>query len=63
MCADFSLNFTEKLYNNYRPQGEGIVFTGVCLSTIGLPTTDSLLGLLTARSVRILLECFLALFE
>ena len=24
---------------NYRPQGEGNVFTGVCLSTIGLITT------------------------
>ena len=33
----------------------GNVFTGVCLSAIGLMDT----GLLTARSVRILLECFL----
>ena len=42
----------------YRSQGEGNVFTGVCLSTIGLMATRSLLGL-SARSVRILLECFL----
>ena len=38
---------------------EGNVFTGVCLSTIGLVATRSLLILVTARSVRILLECFL----
>ena len=38
---------------------KGNVFTVVCLSTIGLMDTDSLLGLVTARSVRILLECFL----
>ena len=38
---------------------EGNVFTGVCLSTIGLMDTGSLLGLVMARSVRILLECFL----
>ena len=38
---------------------EGNVFTGVCLSTIGLMDTGSVLGLVTARSVRILLECFL----
>ena len=37
---------------------EGNVFTGVCLSTIGLTAS----GLLTARSVRILLECFLVSF-
>ena len=43
----------------YRPQGEGNVFTGVCLSTIGLMATRSLLILVTARSVCILLECFL----
>ena len=35
------------------------VFTGVCLSTIGLVDTGSLLGHVTARLVRILLECFL----
>ena len=35
------------------------VFTGVCLSTIGLTDIGSLLGLVTARLVRILLECFL----
>ena len=38
---------------------EGNVFTGICLSTIGLMDTGSLLGLVKARSVRILLECFL----
>ena len=38
---------------------EGSVFIGVCLSTIGLMATSSLLGLHTAWSVRILLECFL----
>ena len=31
----------------------------VCLSTIGFMDTGSLLGLVTARSVSILLECFL----
>ena len=43
----------------YQPQGGGNVFTGVCLSTVGLMATRTLLGLVTARSVRILLECFL----
>ena len=43
----------------YRPQGKGNVFTGVCLSTISLMVTNSLLGLGTLRSVCILLECFL----
>ena len=38
---------------------EGNVFTDVCLSTTGLMNTGSLLGLVTTRSVRILLECFL----
>ena len=38
------------------------VFTGVCLSTIGLMATHSLLCLVTAWSVCILLECFLVLF-
>ena len=38
---------------------EGNVFTGVCLSTIGLMPTGSMLGLVMARSVRIALECFL----
>ena len=42
-------------------QGEGNVFTGVSLSTIGLVATRSLLGLVTAQSIRILLECFLVL--
>ena len=32
-------------YNFYRPQGEGNVFTGVCLSIISLMATRSLLGL------------------
>ena len=35
--------------------------TGVCLSTIGLMDTGSLLSLDTAWSVCILLECFLVL--
>ena len=38
---------------------EGNVFTGACLSTIGLMDTGSLFGLVTVWSVRILLECFL----
>ena len=38
---------------------EGNVFTGACLSTIGLMDTGSLLGLVMVRLVRILLECFL----
>ena len=38
---------------------EGNVFTGVCLSTISLMPTGSLLGLVMVRSVRIVLECFL----
>ena len=38
---------------------EGNVSTGVCLSIIGLMDTGSLLSLVTAWSVRILLECFL----
>ena len=42
-----------------RPKGEGNVFTGVCLSTIGLMASRSLLGLVTVRSARILLKCFL----
>ena len=42
----------------YRPQGKGNVVTVVCLSTIGLTATLSLLGF-KVRSVRILLECFL----
>ena len=45
--------------DHYRPQGEGNVFTGVYLSTIGLMATRSLLGLVTTREVHILLECFL----
>ena len=46
----------------YRPQGEGNVFAGVSLSTINLVATRSLLGL-TARSVRILLECFFVCYR
>ena len=38
---------------------EGKVFTGVCLPTIDLMDTGSLLRLVTARLVCILLECFL----
>ena len=38
---------------------EGNVFTVVCLSTIGPMATGSWFGLVAARSVRILLECFL----
>ena len=48
-----------RLWHHYRPKGEGNVFTGVCLSTIALMATRSRLGLVMARSVRILLECFL----
>ena len=44
---------------HYRPQREGNVFTGVCLFTIRLVATGSLLVLVVARSVRILLECCL----
>ena len=46
----------------YRPQGK-VMFSqaSVILSTIGLMATRSLLILVTARSVRILLECFLVL--
>ena len=50
-----------KFSHFYRPQGEGNVFTGVRLSTIGLMATRSLLGLITALSLRILLECFLVI--
>ena len=46
----------------YRPQGEGYVFTGVCLSTIGLMAIRPMLGLVTVWLVRILLEGFLVLF-
>ena len=42
-------------------KGKVMFFTGICLSTICLMATRSLLGLVTARSVRILLECFLLL--
>ena len=45
----------------YRPQGKGNVFTVVCLSTISLTDTGSLLGLVMARLVRILQECFLVI--
>ena len=38
---------------------EGNVFTLVCLSTIGLLAIRSLVILVMARSVRVLLECFL----
>ena len=63
----------KRITKQYLPTArEGNVFTGVCLSATGciagvnfvtyvcyLTATGSLLGLLTARSVRILLECFL----
>ena len=42
-----------------RLQWKGTVFTCVGLFTIGLMATGSLLILVTVRSVRILLECFL----
>ena len=42
---------------------EGNVFTDVCLSTIGLVATHSLFDLVTARSVRILLECCLVVYR
>ena len=49
-----------KLKGKYVPTARDVsVFTCVCLSTIGLMAPRSLLGLVTARSVRILLECFL----
>ena len=46
----------------YRLQGK-VMFSQACdiLSTIGLMTTGSLLGLAKAQSARILLECFLVL--
>ena len=46
----------------YRPQGK-VMFSqaSVILSTIGLMDTRSLLILVTARSVCILLECFLVM--
>ena len=49
----------EQIFTLLPTAREGNVFTGVCLSTIGLMDTGSLLGLVTARSVCILLECFL----
>ena len=45
------------IINLLKTAREGNVFTGVCLSTIGLMDTDSLPGLVTTRSYR--LECFL----
>ena len=41
-------------FNISRPQGEGNIFTVVCLATMGLMATRSPLGLVTARSVRML---------
>ena len=55
----FSPDETRMSFDYYRPQGEGNVFSGVCLSTIGLMATLSLLGLVTVWSVCILLEIFL----
>ena len=42
---------------------EGNVFTGVCLSKVGLMDIGSLLGLVMARSVHIIPECFLVSFS
>ena len=47
-------------FANYRPQGESNVFICVCLSTIGLMATRSLLILVMAWSARIIMECFLS---
>ena len=59
-ALNFSNDIPNKLgFDFYRPQGEGNVFTSVCLFTIGLMATGSLLILVTAWSVGILLECFL----
>ena len=46
----------------YRPQGK-VMFSqmSVCLSTIGLMDTGSLLGLVMVGLVNIILECFLVL--
>ena len=41
-------------FNISQLQGEGYVFTGVCVATIGLMATRSPLSLVTARSVRML---------
>ena len=53
----------------YRPHGK-VIFSQACISralvlvlTVGLMTTRSLLILVTARSLRILVECFLILVE
>ena len=60
---EYEISFLECLYNCanlFLPTArEGNIFTGVCLSTVGLMDTGSLLGLFTARLVCILLECFL----
>ena len=56
----FAYIFIVDVYENfYQPQEEGNVFASVCLSTIGLMATLSLLVLVTVRSVRtLLLSCF-----
>ena len=62
--ADARLAFKGKqLQCVYQPQGK-VMFSQVsCLSTISLKDAGSLLGLVGARSVRILLECFLVSIE
>ena len=61
VCLSMALHFD---LSYYRPQGK-VMFSqvSVILSTIGLMPTRSLLVLVTVRSIRILLECFLVLLE
>ena len=59
MCLKRDKNKSNNLHEYLLTAREGNVFTGVCLSTIGLVATRSLLSLVMARSVRILLECCL----
>ena len=56
------LGSTDEIMYVYRPQGK-VMFSqvSVILSTIGVMATGSLLILVMARSVRILLQCFLVL--
>ena len=66
MCISREVNLSVKAQTGptgYQPQGEANVLTGVCLSTVGLMATRSLIGLVTARLVRLLLECFLILLD
>ena len=59
-CSTYFVNMSKTILVYYQPQ-EKVMFSqpSVILSTIGLMDTRSLLILVTARSVRILLECFL----